>query len=64
LAVFYYSIKDSYYFKTYTKGKHTDKGLESVHKIYSLGAFIKDFSNFVEKDIDQIVIWERYFSYA
>ncbi len=42
----------------------TEKGIEELHKLYSLKAFINDFGNFVDKKADEVVIWDRYLSYA
>ena len=63
-CTFFYTNKDEYYFKTHNMIKYTPETIETLQKVYSLGAFIKDFSNFADRNIDQIVIWERYFSYA
>lgn len=53
-----------YYTKMDRSLKYTEKTKNVIQAIYSLGAFIKDFSNFAEKNINEIIIWERYFSYA
>ena len=44
--------------------KKTKKGIEELHKLYSFRAFIKDFGNFVDKKAEEVVIWDRYLSYA
>lgn len=42
----------------------TEKGIEELHKLYSFKAFIKDFGNFVNKHPEEVVLWDRYLSYA
>lgn len=42
----------------------TEKGIEELHKLYSFKAFIKDFGNFVDKKPEEVVLWNRYLSYA
>ena len=42
----------------------TDKGVDELHKLYSFKAFIKDFGHFVDKKPEEIVLWDRYLSYA
>ncbi len=42
----------------------TDKGVNELHKLYSFKAFIKDFGNFVDKKPEEVVLWDRYLSYA
>ena len=42
----------------------TEKGIEELHKLYSFKAFINDFGNFVNKQPDEVVLWDRYLSYA
>ncbi len=42
----------------------TDKGKEELQKLYSFKAFIKDFGNFAPKEAQEIVLWDRYLSYA
>lgn len=42
----------------------TKKGIEELQKIYSFKAFINDFGNFASKKADEIVLWDRYLSYA
>lgn len=44
--------------------KKTKKGIDELHKLYSFKAFIKNFGNFVDKKVEEVVIWERYLSYA
>ncbi len=58
------SFRFGYHFKMDKSLKYTEKTKDVIHAIYSLGAFIRDFSNFAEKNVDEIIIWERYFSYA
>lgn len=42
----------------------TEKGINELHKLYSFKAFINDFGNFVDKKPDEVVLWDRYLSYA
>ena len=42
----------------------TNKGKEELQKLYSFKAFIKDFGNFAPKEAKEIVLWDRYLSYA
>lgn len=42
----------------------TNKGVKELHKLYSFKAFIKDFGVFVYKKPEEVVIWDRYLSYA
>ena len=42
----------------------TDKGKEELQKLYSFKAFIKDFGHFAPKKVEEIVLWDRYLSYA
>lgn len=44
--------------------RKTEKGVEELHKLYSFKAFINDFGNFVDKNVDEVVLWDRYLSYA
>lgn len=44
--------------------KKTKKGIEELHKLYSFKAFINDFGNFVDRKADEVVLWDRYLSYA
>ena len=44
--------------------KKTKKGIEEVHKLYSLRAFLSDFGKFVDKNPEEIVLWDRYLSFA
>ena len=42
----------------------TQKGQEELQKLYSFKAFINDFGYFVDKQADEVVLWDRYLSYA
>lgn len=44
--------------------KRTAKGIEELYKLMSFEAFLKDFGNFVEKSAEEVVLWDRYLSYA
>lgn len=42
----------------------TNKGIEELYKLNSFKAFIKDFNTFVDKNPEEVFIWDRYLSYA
>ena len=42
----------------------TNKGVDELHKLYSFKAFIKNFGHFVDKKPEEVVLWDRYLSYA
>ena len=42
----------------------TQKGIEELHKLYAFKAFIRDFGRFVERTAEEVVLWDRYLSYA
>ena len=42
----------------------TTKGIREYQKLYSFRAFLKDFGNFADKYPEEIVLWDRYLSYA
>jgi len=42
----------------------TDLGIKEIQELYALGSFLKDFGRFSDKHLEEIVIWEQYFSYA
>ena len=42
----------------------TTKGISEYQKLYSFRAFLKDFGNFADKYPEEIVLWDRYLSYA
>lgn len=42
----------------------TKKGVEELQKLYSFEAFIKDFGHFVDKKPEEVILWDRYLSYA
>lgn len=42
----------------------TQKGVEELQKLNSFKAFISDFGYFVDKKVDEVVLWDRYLSYA
>lgn len=42
----------------------TEKGNKELQELYAFGSFIKDFGNFADKHVNEIVIWERYLSYS
>lgn len=42
----------------------TNKGIEELHKLYSFKAFLSDFGSFVDKKPEEVILWDRYLSYA
>jgi uncharacterized membrane protein len=42
----------------------TEKGVEELHKLYAYRKFIRDFGSFVDKNIEQVILWDYYLSYA
>lgn len=42
----------------------TDKGIDELQKLYSFKSFIKDFGRFVDKNPEEVILWDRYLSYA
>lgn len=42
----------------------TEKGVDEIHKLYSFKAFIRDFGNFASKKAEEVILWDRYLSYA
>lgn len=42
----------------------TKKGVEELQKLYSFKAFMQDFGRFVDKNVEEVVLWDRYLSYA
>ena len=44
--------------------KKTKKGIEELQKLYSFKAFISDFGNFVDRKAEEVILWDRYLSYA
>lgn len=44
--------------------RRTKEGNEEYHKWLGLKKFMKDFGNFKEKELPEIVLWEKYLVYA
>lgn len=42
----------------------TKKGVQELQKLYSFKAFMEDFGRFVDKNAEEVVLWDRYLSYA
>ena len=42
----------------------TSKGSEELQKLNAFRAFLKDFGYFVDKQPEEVVLWDRYLSYA
>ncbi len=42
----------------------TKKGVEELHKLYAFRNFINDFGTFAQKSPSEIILWDRYLSYA
>ena len=43
---------------------NTDKRVNELHKLYFFKTFIKYFGHFVDKKPEEVVLWDRYLSYA
>ncbi len=66
---FIFNSSKNLYIKNYKDIKDnrlivTEKGKEELQKLYSFKAFIKDFGNFAPREAKEIVLWDRYLSYA
>ena len=56
---------DEQYNKEISKSlKLTTKGINELNKLKAFKAFIKDFGNFADKYPEEIILWDRYLSYA
>ena len=56
---------DEQYNKELSKSlKLTTKGINELNKLKAFKAFIKDFGNFADKYPEEIILWDRYLSYA
>lgn len=56
---------DEQYNKEISKSlKLTPKGINELNKLKAFKAFIKDFGNFADKYPEEIILWDRYLSYA
>lgn len=44
--------------------RRTNKGILELQKLISLQNFLSDFGNFVDKHPEEVVLWDRYLSYA
>lgn len=42
----------------------TDKGVVELQKLLSFKNFLMDFGNIVSKSHEEVVLWDRYLSYA
>ena len=42
----------------------TDKGIRELQKLISFQNFLSDFGYFVDKKLEEVVLWDRYLSYA
>lgn len=57
--------KDIYYCnKLNSQLIRTPKGVQELQKLYSFKSFIEDFGYFVDKKPEEVIIWDRYLSYA
>lgn len=60
-----YDYKESIYNNTLTtKLIYTSKGINEVKKLLSFKEFLKDFGDFKYKNLEEIILWEEYLSYA
>ena len=44
--------------------RRTTKGIDELHKLQSFRAFLADFGNFVDKNPEEVELWDRYLAYA
>lgn len=58
------SLDMSYIQKLNNQLTRTQKGIEELQKLLSFKAFIKDFGHFIDKKPEEVVLWDRYLSYA
>lgn len=42
----------------------TQKGIGELQKLISFQKFLSDFGNFIDKNPEEVVLWDRYLSYA
>lgn len=42
----------------------TEKGIAELQKLYAFKNFLAQFSTFVDKDPEAVILWDRYLSYA
>ena len=42
----------------------TEEGIKELFKLHSFEAFLKDFGHFVDKRVDEVILWDRYLAYA
>lgn len=54
----------NYIMEMNNKLTRTQKGIDELQKLYSFKAFIKDFGHFVDKKPEEVILWDRYLSYA
>lgn len=56
----------SYHYSKITSNnlRKTKKGINELYKLYSFKALLNDFGNFVSKNVEEVVLWDRYLSYA
>lgn len=59
----YYKYKN-YIDKLNNNLKKTGKGVDEFHKLCAFKAFIRDFGSFVDKHPEEVILWDRYLSYA
>ena len=60
-----YDYRESIYNNTLTTRLiYTSKGIDEVKKLLSFKKFLKDFGEFKYKNLEEIILWEEYLSYA
>ena len=60
----FYRIDEQYNKEISKSLKLTPKGINELNKLKAFKAFIKDFGNFADKYPEEIILWDRYLSYA
>lgn len=58
------TIDFSYKIELHNHLEGTDKGIKELQKLLSFQSFIKDFGYFVDKNPEEVVLWDEYLSYA
>ncbi len=58
-------VKNSSYYEALNNHLlRTNKGVEELQKLISFKNFLSDFGNFVDKNPEEVILWDRYLSFA
>ena len=59
------NVKNSSYYEALNNHLlRTNKGVEELQKLISFKNFLSDFGNFVDKNPEEVILWDRYLSFA